>query len=82
MITGHFILFYFVILQIPHLDKAVPFYDDKYLVLAVMPVLPFGNTRLRYIYAYLASIGCPYQLRKATAIIAVLAVVALFGAAR
>ena len=48
MITRYFVLFHLVILKIPHLDKSVTFYNDKYLVLTVVPVLPFGNTRLTY----------------------------------
>ena len=71
MVTGYFILLDLIILQIPHLDKTMTLNNDKYLVLAVVPVLALGNAWLRNVDAYLPAVGCPHQLRETAAIIAV-----------
>ena len=62
-LTGYFIIFYLVILQIPHLDKAMALHDDEDLILAVMPVLALRDTRLTDVDAYLPTVWLSYALR-------------------
>ncbi len=46
VLAGYFIFFNLIVFEVSHLDQAVAFYYDEDLVLAVVPVLAFGNAWL------------------------------------
>ena len=69
LVAAHLELDHLLRADFPHLDQAMAAHHHEFLVLRVMPMLPFCNARPRYVHRELPPVRRADDLRKATPVI-------------